>query len=125
MDCHHHKVDSIKKGVGAVCTWNSKTLASLMRGTHKQAVRIMGFIRESSNEATHQLHYTGREGISRGVMLGSCRTRFVTNCGKGWLYYPLLLLFSLAAPDQRAWVSSAFSSRTPWREYFFPYVCSF
>lgn len=64
-------------------TWNSKTSASFMWGTHKQVVRIMGFIREGSEEATHQVHYTGREGISRGVLLGSCRTRFVTDCGKG------------------------------------------
>ena len=34
-----------------------------MLGTHKQVMRIKGFIREGSDGATHELHRTDRKGL--------------------------------------------------------------
>lgn len=54
VDCHHQKLDSIKKkgvsGKGEQCSLRIlRHWSFLMLGTHTQEVRFMGFIREGSD----------------------------------------------------------------------------
>lgn len=63
MDCHRLKVDSIKKGVGTVLTFNPKASVITDAGDSHIRGKDYGIYQRRLRGATHQLHCSGRKGL--------------------------------------------------------------